>query len=338
HFDDAHVVENNLYIRSLSSIPRFFTDATTFSSLPPHASYRPVVSTTLAIDYAIAGGLNPRQFHRTQIALLLLLGVLLVLFYHRVLREADAAVSLYVPIVAAALFCVHTANTETMNLISARSELLSVLGVVGSFVAYLEYPQWRRTGLHLLPMVLGSLAKVHAVMYAPLLFAYVFIFWNDQAPGRRRWQEAFRATWPSFAAAAVVYLLHRPDDRQAPSGHGQHRLHAGLLQSRLAAGRQHLRQRLVLVAGADRHAQDLLPGRQQLELHNPSRAVADVRESISRHPASLRPDRRSCLTRRFATHHGRALRRPPVRRTSRRPRGSASATPGPRTPGSRCGP
>ncbi|MEP6914373.1 MAG: tetratricopeptide repeat protein [Acidobacteriota bacterium] len=209
HFDDAHVVENNLYIRSLSNIPRFFADANTFSSLPPHASYRPVVSTTLAIDYAIAGGLNPRQFHRTQIALLLLLGVLLVLFYHRVLREADAAVSVYVPIVAAALFCVHTANTETMNLISARSELLSVLGVVGSFVVYLEYPQWRRTGLHLLPMVLGSLAKVHAVMYAPLLFAYVFMFWNDQAPARRRWQEAFRATWPSFAVAAVVYLLIR---------------------------------------------------------------------------------------------------------------------------------
>jgi hypothetical protein len=51
HFDDAHTVENNAYIRSLTNIPSFFTNTQTFSSLPGHGSYRPIVSLTLAIDY-----------------------------------------------------------------------------------------------------------------------------------------------------------------------------------------------------------------------------------------------------------------------------------------------
>ena len=53
HFDDAHTIENNAAIRELRNIPMFFRDATTFSSLPSNQSYRPLVSTLLAIDYSL---------------------------------------------------------------------------------------------------------------------------------------------------------------------------------------------------------------------------------------------------------------------------------------------
>ena len=55
-------MENNLFIRDLRNLPRFFADARTFSSLPANQSYRPVVTSTLAIDYAL-GGPNPAVFH-----------------------------------------------------------------------------------------------------------------------------------------------------------------------------------------------------------------------------------------------------------------------------------
>ena len=42
HFDDAHTIQNNLYVRSLSNIPAFFRDARTFSNLPTHQVYRPL--------------------------------------------------------------------------------------------------------------------------------------------------------------------------------------------------------------------------------------------------------------------------------------------------------
>ena len=63
HFDDSHVIEDNLYIRSLANVPRFFRDASTFSALPQNSTYRPLVSTTLALDYWLGGGLDPWQFH-----------------------------------------------------------------------------------------------------------------------------------------------------------------------------------------------------------------------------------------------------------------------------------
>ena len=54
-----------MFIRDVRNIPRFFVDASTFSSLPSHQSYRPLLTTTLAIDDAIGGGLNPTAFHMT---------------------------------------------------------------------------------------------------------------------------------------------------------------------------------------------------------------------------------------------------------------------------------
>src|SRR5213592_3602429 len=72
HFDDSHVIESNVYISSLHNIPLFFKDAHTFSSLPQNATYRPLVTLSLALDYAWGHGLAPRAFHVTQIALLLI--------------------------------------------------------------------------------------------------------------------------------------------------------------------------------------------------------------------------------------------------------------------------
>ena len=65
HFDDSHVIEQNLNIRGLGNIPKFFTDATTFSALPANQSYRPVLTTLFAMAYragagALSGSTLPR--------------------------------------------------------------------------------------------------------------------------------------------------------------------------------------------------------------------------------------------------------------------------------------
>ena len=62
HFDDSHSIEDNIYVRDLKHIPRYFTDATTFSVLPLNQSYRPVLQTTFAIDYWLGGGYTPLAF------------------------------------------------------------------------------------------------------------------------------------------------------------------------------------------------------------------------------------------------------------------------------------
>jgi len=208
HFDDSHVIENNLYLRSLNFVPRYFTDAHTFSSLPQNATYRPLVTLSLALDYARTNSLDPRPFHVTQIALLLTAGALLALFFERFLGAWPA-------LFAATLFCVHTANTETMNLISARSELISAIGLLASFIVYQRSPFARRTLLYLLPLAVGALAKAPVVVFAPLLYAYATLIENQ--PRRR----SLRIALPPLVLGIVLLVfLNRMNAREWTSGGG----------------------------------------------------------------------------------------------------------------------
>src|SRR5919204_2104854 len=67
HFDDSYYIVRNIFIRDLANVPRFFADAHTFSSFSGNAVYRPLVTLTFAIDYRLGGGLDPKQFHITQL-------------------------------------------------------------------------------------------------------------------------------------------------------------------------------------------------------------------------------------------------------------------------------
>lgn len=219
HFDDAHVVQNNPFVRDLANAPRFFTDAHTFSSLPANTVYRPLVTLSLAIDYAIAGGLDPVPFHVTQLLFFAALGALIYLLYRDVFASTPISARAgpdvrYLALFAATLFCVHTANTQPGNYISARSELLSGLGVLGSFALYLLLPATRRWHLYILPAALGMLAKNHAVMFAPLLLAYKLliefqlsfrdVLTRRKCPDRTR---ALLSSAPAFVALIVVLVF-----------------------------------------------------------------------------------------------------------------------------------
>jgi protein O-mannosyl-transferase len=208
HFDDAHVIESNLFLRSLGNVPRFFTDPNTFSSLPQNATYRPLVTLSLALDYAWGDGLAPLAFHVTQIALLLITGALLVLFFTPVIGRWPA-------LFAATLFCVHTANTETMNLISARSELLSTIGLLASFVLYQRSPFARRTLLYLVPLAIGALAKAPLVVFAPLLFFYALFI--ERQPAKRALRLALP---PLIVGIALLLFLNSMNSPEWKSGGG----------------------------------------------------------------------------------------------------------------------
>ncbi|MEX2269843.1 MAG: tetratricopeptide repeat protein [Vicinamibacterales bacterium] len=215
HFDDSHVVESNLYIRSLGNLPLIFSDPYTYSSNPANAGYRPLVTATLALDYWLGKGLNVRQFHITQLAMLIALGVASFFLFLRVINMAvERWWNRWAALVAATLYSVHTTNTETLNIIHVRSELLSNLAVAGSFLCYLYWPSSRRAYLYLLPMVVGAFAKSPAVVFAPLFLVYLLLFeYGLAAPDllkARNWPRVRAAIWrslPAFAAGLAAYLF-----------------------------------------------------------------------------------------------------------------------------------
>src|ERR1700761_4941474 len=62
HFDDSHAVVDNIHIRDMHNVPKCCVDPRMFSADPLHWGLRPLVTTTLAIDYWLGGGLNPFYF------------------------------------------------------------------------------------------------------------------------------------------------------------------------------------------------------------------------------------------------------------------------------------
>jgi len=213
-FDDSHVVEDNLYIRSIGNLPRFFRDASTFSALPSNATYRPLVTASLAVDYWIAGGLEPRQFHNSQLMMLVVFAVMVFLLFSRLLDDAEPHWwNSYAALAAAAIVPLHATTTETMNLMHARSELMSVMGVAASFLVYLYLPRARRTYLYLVPMFVGALAKSQAAVFGPLFLAYVYFFEQRLAlvdlfrsGARRRVLATLVKALPAIIASVAVLL------------------------------------------------------------------------------------------------------------------------------------
>src|SRR5882724_7320570 len=76
-YDDTHAIVDNAYIRDIKNLPLFFTDIKYFGTNINNQAYRPIVVSLNAIDYWMAGGLNPVYFHAdifvSYIALLVLL-------------------------------------------------------------------------------------------------------------------------------------------------------------------------------------------------------------------------------------------------------------------------
>jgi len=170
HFDDSHSIQDNVYVRDLKHIPRYFRDATTFSVLPLNQSYRPVLQTTFAIDYWLGGGYNPLAFQIDTFMWFILLLAATAALYFSITRDA------WVTLVAVSIYALHPVCAETVNYIVQRGDLLSTLGVVLALVIYVRWPAQRRFGLYLIPFVLAALVKPPALVFPALLAAYLALF------------------------------------------------------------------------------------------------------------------------------------------------------------------
>lgn len=215
HFDDSHTIESNVYIRDIKNIPRFFKDGTTFSSLPSNQSYRPIVTTSLAVDYWMGKGYNLFYFHLSTFVLFLLQGVLMFYLIRKVLHLAwQTEWNQYIALIASAWYLLHPANAETINYIIARSDSLSTLFVVLAFVMYMYSAISRKFYLYLILVAMGALAKPTAVMFAPMLFFYVAFFEKDLSiqdffskKSINKIFDTIKEVLPSFLFAAFIFLF-----------------------------------------------------------------------------------------------------------------------------------
>ena len=205
HFDDFHTIQRNPYITDLHYIPQFFTDGKLFSTLPKNATWRPLVSTSLAIDYSFAG-LKPFFFHLSTFLWHALLVILLFFLFRRLMDAAGPhPTNTWTALFVALCFGLHPANAETANYIIQRGDIYSTLGVVASLLWFIARPDQRKRCWYLLPAAAACLSKAPALVFPLMLVAYVFLFEQDGDP--KRWRETLRASAPALLAGIALAIL-----------------------------------------------------------------------------------------------------------------------------------
>ncbi|MFC3878570.1 tetratricopeptide repeat protein [Algoriphagus namhaensis] len=207
HFDDSHTIESNSAIQEIN-VRLFFTDGSTFSSLPSNQSYRPLTTLENAIDYKIGDGLDTKVFHIHIFLTFLITCFLIGLFIKKLLDRINYSEdNKYWALLCAAIFGFLCANAETVNYIIQRAEITAALSVLAGFVAFLSRGFWRKFYVYLLFPLIGFFAKEMAFVFAPLLLLYLLIFEEKVDLFHFYRKEEFKKTLKSLYKALPAFIL-----------------------------------------------------------------------------------------------------------------------------------
>lgn len=142
-YDDEYTVVNNTLIKHIYDLPKLI-DKDAYFRASGEDTYRPVVTFTYFIDYALYG-LNPHGFHLTN-ALLHLINSLLLYAFLSLIIPSEAFNNLESRIsglftnqasLISILFVAHPALTEAVNAISFREDLLVFLFYISSLIIFI---------------------------------------------------------------------------------------------------------------------------------------------------------------------------------------------------------
>jgi tetratricopeptide (TPR) repeat protein len=216
HLDDRHTIVLNPAIRSLSNIPRFFSDPRLFSSQFGHAAYQPLLSTFFAVDYALRGHSDALLF---QVQNFIWFWASVGWFYLllRLIPGGDHYSSLF----GATLYGLHPLAAGTVNHAVQFGVLLGTVGLMCGLIIVMSWPQrfpadirlgapkvpksewdlirlrsqprvsrWykklrsTRVAFYMIPVFFGLLAYPATAVFAPLLAVYMLLF--EHGKGVRR--------------------------------------------------------------------------------------------------------------------------------------------------------
>ena len=217
-FDDYLGIIQNPTIRHLSHMGDVL-------SSPPYAmgaAGRPLVSLTLAVNYAL-GGYEVRGYHITNtlihgLAALVLFGIVRRTLLRPGLRERFGAAALPLGFAIALLWAVHPLLTESVTFVIQRSEslmgLFYLLTLYG-FIRAVDAPSPRNWQVATVITCLLGMATKEVTVSAPLvvlLYDRCFVAGSFRAAWRERWRlyAGLAATW-----LMLVFLVPRTHQRGA---------------------------------------------------------------------------------------------------------------------------
>jgi Tfp pilus assembly protein PilF len=192
HFDDMIGIVRNPTLRDLKNIPSYFTDPSTFA-LGRSREWRPVLQISYALNYFMAG-LNPTVFRIFNLLFHLGTAFLIFLVVAEICKQSPPKLCSGPPLPATLfallsglLFAVHTANSEAVDYIWARSSVLAAFFYLLAFYSFLRGPfsglkekkLWHLAGLVCFALGVGT--KATAVTLPLTLVLYEFLFLNPDS-------------------------------------------------------------------------------------------------------------------------------------------------------------
>jgi tetratricopeptide (TPR) repeat protein len=218
HLSDFDTIVRNPGIRSLTNIPRFFTDPQLFSSERGHAAYQPFLSAVFSVTYALRGHADAALF-QFQIFVWFVALVLLMYVLFRLIPGGDHYSALF----AATLYSVHPLAADSLNDPVELGMVFGLVGLLAGLCICLVWPQrlpdeirlgapkvpksewdlfrlkaqprvtrWynriRRTrvAFYMVPVGFGLLAFPATAVFAPLLALYAAMFEPEKGARRAR--------------------------------------------------------------------------------------------------------------------------------------------------------
>ena len=208
-WDDGVMILQNRGLRDLRDLPQFLrADFTTLSSGAMEGHYyRPVMALSLAVDLLLWGP-NPGPLHLTNV----LLHVAVTWLVGRLAMALGAGPGLAV--LAALIFAIHPAHVEAVVFISARSDLLPAVGMLGGVLAYRRaaLPVGRRSLWWLVAMACQALAlfskEAAVTLPAVLLLSDLLAPPSSLPRDRTDWRRAVARSLP-FWLVTVLFIAFR---------------------------------------------------------------------------------------------------------------------------------
>lgn len=206
-FDDHGSIIDNPYIRHLWPLKSALS-----APVQSAMAGRPVVSLSLALNYAWNVGLSPAGFRAWNLAVHLLAGLVLFGVVRRTLTSPVLAVrfgaaAYWLAFICALFWLVHPLNTEVVDYVTQRTE--STMGLFYLLTLYAAIRAisaeggavWRWRGAAIAACAFGMASKESMVTAPVMVLVCDAVFWSGGI-GR-----ATRARWPLYAGLAATWLI-----------------------------------------------------------------------------------------------------------------------------------
>ena len=217
-YDDRYTIIDNNLIKDFTGLYRLFR--MDYFALSGEMSYRPVVTFTYFLDYALYG-LKPWGYHLTNLICHAMNGAVLYVFL--VLISNQAGVKSFISqnkfisfgnisFLVSLLFVAHPALTETVNAISYREDLLVFLFYIASLILYIFFTANNRNAKLFYPLscftyVLALFSKETALTLPLIVYCYEWFNVNR----KRGYLYRFFINWYNigYIFIALFYLYLR---------------------------------------------------------------------------------------------------------------------------------